>query len=84
MRTAGAITVAVSVLGIDAVHCADDEAGNDGDADLQRAEAHAVRTAGAITVAVSALGIDEVDCADGSGLGREPEGDRRSAPPPSC
>ena len=42
----------------------DDEAGNDGDADLKQAEAHAVRKAGLITVAVGVHGIDAVDCAD--------------------
>ena len=45
----------MSALGVDAVNCADDEAGNAGDAGSQQAEARAVRTAGAITVAVSAL-----------------------------
>ena len=64
MRAAGLITVAVSVLGVDAVNCADDEAGNDGDADLYQAEAHAVRTAGLITVAVSVLGVDAANCAN--------------------
>ena len=63
MRTAGAIAVAVSALGINTVDCADREAGNARDAD-HGAAARAVCTAGAITMAMSAVSTDGLDGAD--------------------